>query len=258
MSLLAEQWALRVPLKNVARAGCLRTVRGTEAAVVGDDVWFRGINLDDVLLPTLLAIADGPVFILVDDGRLTPVRHSVPTARLPLVEFASAAILLNPALPPAKLPQKTPQSTQLKLVRCDSERPAELWCGPTAEFRTWAETAPEIRLHACRYAVRSAADAGARKSSAATQRAAILDGWQGGSSAGLALVTDSRSGSDERSHIRKCRTKSGHNRQHHCDLVSGDRTAQRSHRSDRRHQLYSGHTQQRTTHSLPIAPLCCV
>ncbi len=156
MSLLAEQWALRVPLKNVARAGCLRTVRGTEAAVVGDDVWFRGINLDDVLLPTLLAIADGPVFILVDDGRLTPVRHSVPTARLPLVEFASAAILLNPALPPAKLPQKTPQSTQLKLVRCDSERPAELWCGPTAEFRTWAETAPEIRLHACRYAVRSA------------------------------------------------------------------------------------------------------
>lgn len=153
MSLLAERWALRVTVANSARAGCLRTIRGTEAAIVGDDVWFRGVNLDDTLLPTLAAVADGPVFMLSGTDWLTPVRHQVPSARLPAADFGAVQNFLTPVLPTLRLACDIQQTTALKLVRSITERDAELWCGSSGEFRAWAEKAPELRLQACRYAL---------------------------------------------------------------------------------------------------------
>ncbi len=156
MSRLAERWALRVSLENCGRAGCLRTIRGTEAAIVGDDVWFCGVNLDDELLPTLAAIADGPVYVLTDNDWLTPVRHRVPAARLPAADFGSVEKFLTPVLPTSQLAGNIPQTAKLQLVRSTTERTPELWCGSSLGFRVWAETAPEIRLQACRYALSGA------------------------------------------------------------------------------------------------------
>lgn len=153
MSLLAERWALRVALSNGNRAGRLRTVHGTEAAIVGDDLWFRGVRLDDELLPTLAAVADGPVFMLSGDDWLTPVRHRVPSARLPDADFTAAENLLTPTLPTSQLAYNFQHPVKLKLQRSSTAHVAELWCGVASEFRKWAETAPKIRLQACRYAL---------------------------------------------------------------------------------------------------------
>ncbi len=159
MTLQADQWAFRILQSNASRAGSLRAMRDVEVAVVGDDVWIKGCNLDDGLLSTLSAIADGPVFALADKCVLTPIGQLVPTCRLPDAEFMSAGDFFQPVLPTAKMPRRTVDRMALSLSRCADEHPAELWRGSAVVFRAWVETAPEIRLRALRYAVSAATEA---------------------------------------------------------------------------------------------------
>lgn len=149
----SKPWALRLHRSNAARAGSLRMIPGVQATIVEDHVWVTGSDLDDTLLPLLSGVSEGPVFLVGDDRLLTPVRQSVPTARLPDAAFIPASEFFTPTMPPSNFPNPNTPTLTLKLVRSHTERPPEVWCGCKVAFREWGLTAPTIRLSCLRYAV---------------------------------------------------------------------------------------------------------
>ena len=127
---------------------------GVRAAIVGDMLWARGEGLNAELHWLLAPIADGPVFQLATDGRLTPFGASVPTERLPVVDWKPLNEILQPVLPSPRMAAIQIPRVPLVLERTTVEQEAVLLLTDWSVFRDWALTAPEVRLRHCRFAVR--------------------------------------------------------------------------------------------------------
>lgn len=131
----------------------LRAMPDVQAARVENTLWLRGTGLDDSVWRQLAAVADGPVYRIDEAGRLTPYGRSVPTERLPELKWDALPTLLEISLPTARLIQFRFPKMQLQLIRSTEEHAPALLLTNRAEFESWALTAPEIRLQACRFAV---------------------------------------------------------------------------------------------------------
>lgn len=153
---LNMNWAMRLSLLHLRRVGELRAMPGTLAAVDGDWMWLRGERLDSGLHRVLTPTADGPVFVLADDNRLTPFGSAVPTGRLPELAWKPLVELLDPILPPSEIGVARHSRVSLTLERTTAEKEAGLLLADWQIFRDWALSAPDIRLHACRFALPAA------------------------------------------------------------------------------------------------------
>ena len=173
---MSTQWTFRIMLDHLYRVGNLRSMPGIMASLDSDAIWLRGDSLDDALHRILSAVADGPVFQLAPDGRLTPFGCTVPTERLvaqtwqPLTELLRP-VLPSPALTKVRLPRVTLHLERMEQTNEQHDAALLLTNWPT--FRDWAESAAEIRLLACRFAVCSQLD-GETDFSNASPRVAIV------------------------------------------------------------------------------------
>ena len=150
---MSSKWALKLSLNNLHRAGDLRAWNTAEGATDGTILWLRGDGLDDARQRVLAPIADGPIYRLENDGRLTPFGNAVPTGRLPDLQWKPLEQLLNPVLPLAKMAVVRLPRTVLVLERSSNERQAVILVTDWRSFQYWAISAPEIRLQTCRFAV---------------------------------------------------------------------------------------------------------
>ncbi len=150
---MSDRWAIRLSLQHLQRAGELRAWPSIEAAVSGVVVWLRGDRLDSALQRTLAPIADGPVFQHAEDGRLTVFGNAVPTERLPNLNWQRLADFLQPVLPTARLTSVQLPRITLLLERSTDVQHEAVIVTDWKSFSNWANTAPEIRLHCCRFAV---------------------------------------------------------------------------------------------------------
>lgn len=146
---MSTKWALQLSLDHLHRVGDLRAWNTIEGATDGTMLWLRGEGLDEARQRLLAPIADGPVYRLEDDGRLTPCGNAVPTGRLPDLQWQP----LNPVLPLAKMAVVRLPRTALVLERSSNERQDVILVTDWTSFQGWALSAPEIRLQACRFAV---------------------------------------------------------------------------------------------------------
>ena len=146
-------WSFRVSLNHLQRVGDLRSLSGVLAAIVGDMFWLRGAGLDAELHRLLAPIADGPVFELASDGRLTPFGAAVPIERLPEADWKPLSDILTPILPLSQMTAVQVPRLRLTLERTTSEQDATLLVTEWTSFSNWALTAPEVRLRSCRFAV---------------------------------------------------------------------------------------------------------
>jgi hypothetical protein len=150
---MSTKWALKLSLDHLHRAGNLRAWNTTEGATDGTMLWLRGDGLDEARQRLLAPIADGPIYRLEDDGRLTPSGNAVPTGRLPDLQWQPLNRLLSPVLPLARMAVVRLPRTALVLERSSNERQAVILVTDWSSFQRWAISAPEIRLQACRFAV---------------------------------------------------------------------------------------------------------
>jgi len=150
---MSDRWAIRMSVRHLQRAGELRAWPSIEAADSGDVVWLRGDGLDSALQRTLAPIADGPVFQHAEDGRLTVFGNAVPTERLPNLNWQRLADFLQPVLPTARLTSVQLPRITLLLERSTDVQHEAVMVTDWKSFSNWANTAPEVRLHCCRFAV---------------------------------------------------------------------------------------------------------
>lgn len=145
-------WAFQIRSTSVRRLGELRGMPGVQAALWDDVVWVRGSGLDDELFGILAAFADGPVFSVDANNRLTPYGRSVPIDRLPDVTWQPISQLLVPVLPVARVVSVQFPKCPLTLERSSVEREASVMIADWDAFERWAIDAPEVRLKACQFA----------------------------------------------------------------------------------------------------------
>ena len=188
---MSNSWAIRLSLQHVQRAGELRSWPGVDAAVDGDTLWLRGDGLDASMQRSLAPTAEGPVFHLSDDGRLTAFGNAVPTERLPDLNWRRLADLLQPVLPAARMTSVELPRVALSLERSSTVRQESLLVTDWDSFSRWAVAAPEIRLHGCRFAVSRTAEVVCQTR---------IDGWPG-------LESDS---SNPRGFLRSAQSSPGH------------------------------------------------
>lgn len=167
-------WAIRVSLNHLMRVGELRLMSAVHASIIGDILWLRGEGLDAELHRVLAPIADGPVFQVAADRRLTPFGAAVPIERLPEVDWKPLREILMPVLPSSQMAVVQLPRVRLRLERTMLEQEAALLVTDWPSFQEWALSAPEIRLRGCRFAVCRDALTALGNRTAPTHRVAIM------------------------------------------------------------------------------------
>jgi len=152
--IVSDRWAIRLSLDHLYRVSELRLLPGIEAAVDGQVIWLRGDGLDASLQRTLSPVADDAVFHLTGDGRLTRFGQTVPVERLPELKWQRLVDFLKLVLPVSKIAFSRIPRTRLSLRRSEIVQQEAILVTGWETFRDWALSAPEIRIRACRFAVR--------------------------------------------------------------------------------------------------------
>ena len=98
----------------------------------------------------IAGVSEGPHS---QDGRLTVFGNAVPTARLPDLNWQRLADFLQPVLPTARLTSVQLPRITLLLKRSTDVQHEAVMVTDWKSFSNWANTAPEVRLHCCRFAV---------------------------------------------------------------------------------------------------------
>ncbi len=150
---MTSPWALKIANSHVQRATKVRTLAGIMAAYDGEHLWLKGESRDAATSVLLASIADGPVFDVLAPNLLVPSGDAVPTETLPDLSWQPLRDLVQLSLPNAAVPFGRIRKARLQLVRSETVRPAEVLICERSSFVSWAGTAAEIRLHACRFAV---------------------------------------------------------------------------------------------------------
>ena len=89
---------------------------------------------------------------LLDDDRLAPLESSVPTERLPDLDWRSIDTFSQPASIASALPPKLDDRSPIRLIRTPEFAEPSLLQTELAAFAAWVDHAPEIRLKPLRFA----------------------------------------------------------------------------------------------------------
>lgn len=146
-------WVARLPIEPVAALSALRTTPGIEAGEHDGQTWLRGRDLNESLQTALSKLPLLERYDELPDSVLRPTGRLVPTGRLPEISWRPIAEFAEPVLPPAALAGRTTARCAMTLIRSMIERPANLLVLPLVALVEFAATAPNVRLHACRFAV---------------------------------------------------------------------------------------------------------
>lgn len=146
-------WAILLPSDSAPAVGTLRLRADVEVnARRRHELWVRGPELTDDLDLALRKLPGAQQFSVGTEGRLTPRGARVPTGRLPEDGWRPLSSWLVLAQQPAAFAAEVASRITLRLVRTDSERPANVLVTTLAEWVRYATTAPSIRLRQLRFA----------------------------------------------------------------------------------------------------------
>lgn len=134
--------------------GRVRHLPGLEVAEAAGQLWLRGLPATGELPLPVRGLPAVAVYVVDNEGRLFAPGQRTPTARLPAgLVWQPIRAFVALELPTAALPA---QSAPAYRVRLGASARAEAGVGLLTTLAAWhayAETAPEIRLRALRFAV---------------------------------------------------------------------------------------------------------
>ncbi|MCA9048556.1 MAG: hypothetical protein KDA89_07495 [Planctomycetaceae bacterium] len=171
-------WAAKLHASHRERLAQLRQIPGLRAAVDGDTIWVRGDDPSPEVLSVVKTIADSCLYTIVcspdsidpdnhEKEWLVPADRAVPTESLPRLDWEDPAVMVSLVLPIAAVPRTSRHSIDrtdsgagtaitripISLIRASREQPLQLLLCRFRQLSDWCETASELRLSPCRFAV---------------------------------------------------------------------------------------------------------
>lgn len=133
--------------------GTVRAVPGLQAAGADGKVWLRGLPAAAPLPLVVRALPIVAAYTLDAAGRLFPVGRATPVGTLPALTWQPIQEFAPLAVPSAALPAQASPRYSVRLVPSGRAAASTALLTTWANWHAYAESAPEIRLRALRFAV---------------------------------------------------------------------------------------------------------
>ena len=144
---------LQLAAADHAALATVRHLPGLQAAAAPDgSVWLRGLPATSELPLALRQLPAQAAYLLDAQNRLFPSGRATPTAQLPALSWLPIAAFVLLALPTAALPGQGVPTYHVRLVPARHAAPGIGLLTTLAHWHKYADTAPEIRLQALRFA----------------------------------------------------------------------------------------------------------
>jgi hypothetical protein len=150
---MTNRWAACLPESSAELLATLRHFPGVKICQHDEHLWLRGDRTTPDLERTLRAVSGAERFAMLDDGQLVPAGRRVPSRRLPPGPWQPLSQWLLVALPGTVLAGQVLDRVPLRLVRDAVPAEPRVLLTTAAAWRSYAETAPEVRLRHCLFAV---------------------------------------------------------------------------------------------------------
>lgn len=149
-----QRWVFQIHKSALTR---LNTVRLDGDLEIGADTdhnyWVRGTGLTADRYQTLAAISDTAVFLIDELNRLIPYGRTVPTGRLPALNWVALKDFFSASLPTPGRIRDSDLKIELSLCRSDEVRNAAALFTDWETFVGWGLSAPQVRLRVLKFAV---------------------------------------------------------------------------------------------------------
>jgi hypothetical protein len=152
-------WAATIPRESLSFAGRLRLAQIEVCAEKAGEVWLRGaggvLSLKErrAGYEEILFSLPGIRLFDVANNLITPAGRTVPTGRLPQGPWLPLSEALGVAAPTSALAGKLSGKIQLKLVRTEQQREANVLVADPRAWREWGIDAPAVRLSVLKFAL---------------------------------------------------------------------------------------------------------
>lgn len=136
-----------------AALGSVRCLPGLQAAEDEGFIWVRGINALDNIDLRIRQLPGLHTYTLDADNNLFPPGGLTPVAKLKPLKWISVADYITVKLPVSALPGKVSQQHVIKLIPSTRSQEGNVLLTDLTTWKTYAETAPLVRLQQTRFAV---------------------------------------------------------------------------------------------------------
>jgi hypothetical protein len=140
-----------IPGTDLTPLAAVRTFPGLKAAVAGDQLWVRGLPVNDLPL-ALKQLPALHTYFLDDEQRLYESGHLTPVATLPRLPWKELTALLPVTLPVSAMPGALPPAYTIQLKRTPTGEAAALLTTLDV-WKQYAADAPMARLEKLLFAV---------------------------------------------------------------------------------------------------------
>jgi hypothetical protein len=148
-----EPWVAALPVEAASHLAALRLEPGLTVLTGERMIWLQGPSLTDSLRRRLRTIPGLVLFTQADENTLWPVGSRLPAGRIPEGVWRPIPLLIEPELPPTGFAGSVEGRIPLRLVRGGVPGEAQLLQTSWSGWRTWAVSAPEVRLRPLAFAV---------------------------------------------------------------------------------------------------------
>lgn len=136
-----------------AALGSVRCLPGLQAAEDEGFIWVRGINTLDNIDLRIRQLPGLHTYTLDADNNLFPPGGLTPVAKLKPLKWVPVAEYITVKLPVSALPGKVSLQHIIKLMPSGRSQEGNVLLTDLATWKTYAETAPLVRLQQTRFAV---------------------------------------------------------------------------------------------------------
>jgi len=135
------------------RLGSIRQVPGWKAAADSSGIWLKGPVNNGVFQTALNSLPATATYLVDEKGRLFPRGKQTPVGLLAEMPWQLLADYIPVELPVSAMPGETKLKVQLALKRSSVEREIYALKTTVKDWKSYAQTAPAIRLQQLRFAV---------------------------------------------------------------------------------------------------------
>ncbi|WP_373550305.1 hypothetical protein [Haliscomenobacter sp.] len=153
-----ENWVLVFKKSDLPHLAAVRCWPGLYAAETETEVWLRCPLLHADLDQPLRALPAMHTYRQDAQGLLFPLSGSTPVSKLPALDWLPMQQFIPIELPGSALPAQLTQQYALRLLPSMEYHSGAALKLKLDDWQTYADTAPEIRLSALRFALSAAGD----------------------------------------------------------------------------------------------------
>lgn len=148
-----KEWVFVLAENNKEALGHVRTLAALQAARNGDTIWLRGIDANAKVDSKIKQLPLKATYLLGNDNLLFPQGTIIPQQVMPELIWVEIAKFITVEVATSAMPGKTDEKVSIKLLPSQNVQPGEAILTPVFYLKQYAETAPQARLNAIKFAV---------------------------------------------------------------------------------------------------------